>query len=104
MNFLDRLFTFFQNKTLNALGVERDLMELIKAKDISQALSLMVDHDADAMQAIYEYKPKHHAIMKRRNKTRKGQEDYRTEKLPRTRQRLINEVELFFLLGYPIKW
>lgn len=41
MNFLDRLFTFFQNKTLNALGVERDLMELIKAKDISQAMSLM---------------------------------------------------------------
>ena len=35
MNFLDRLFTFFQNKTLNALGVERDIMELIKAKDIS---------------------------------------------------------------------
>lgn len=104
MNFLDRLFTFFQNKTLNALGVERDLMELIKAKDISQAMSLMEDHDAEAMQAIYEYNPKLHAIMKRRNKTRKGQEDYRTEKLPRTRQRYINEVELFFLLGNPIKW
>ena len=101
MNFLDRLFTFFQNKTLNALGVERELMELIKAKDISQAMSLMEDHDAEAMQAIYEYNPKLHAIMKRRNKTRKGQEDYRTEKLPRTRQRYINEVELFILLGNP---
>lgn len=32
MNFLDRLFTFFQNKTLNALGVERDLMELMYSK------------------------------------------------------------------------
>lgn len=104
MNFIDRLFTYFQNKTLNALGVERDLMELIKAKDISRAMSLMEDHDAEAMQAIYEYNPELHAIMKRQNKTRKGQCDYRTEKLPRTRQRYINEVELFFLLGNPIKW
>lgn len=104
MNFLDRLFTFFQNKTLNALGVERDLMELIKAKDISQAMSLMEDHDEEAMQAIREYNPELHAIMKRPNKSRKGQEDYRTEKLPRSRQRYVNEVELFFLLGNPIKW
>ena len=93
MNFLDRLFTFFQNKTLNALGVERDLMELIKAKDISQAMSLMEDHDEEAMQAIREYNPELHAIMKRPNKSRKGQEDYRTEKLPRSRQRYINEGE-----------
>ena len=44
MNFIDRLFTYFQNKTLNALGVERDLMDLIKAKDISQAMSLSLIH------------------------------------------------------------
>lgn len=104
MNFLDRLFTFFQNKTLNALGVERDLMELIKAKDISRAMSLMEDHDVEVSKALCEYNPKSHAVMGRRDKTRKGQEDYRTEKLPRTRQRYINEVELFFLLGNPIKW
>ncbi len=29
---------------------------------------------------------------------------YRTEKLPRARQKYINEVELFFLLGNPIRW
>ena len=52
MNFLDRLFTFFQNKTLNALGVERDLMELIKAKDISRAMSLMEDHDVEVSKAL----------------------------------------------------
>ena len=104
MNFIDRLFTYFQNKTLNALGVERDLMDLIKAKDISQAMSLMEDHDPEAVKAICEYNPELHAIMKRQDKTRKGQRDYRTEKLPRTRQRYINEVELFFLLGNPIKW
>ncbi|WP_418409301.1 phage portal protein [Alistipes sp.] len=104
MNFIDRLFTCFQNKTLNALGIERDLMALIKAKDISQAMSLMEDHDPETMQAIHEYNPELHAIMKRQDKTRKGQQNYRTEKLPRARQRYINEVELFFLLGNPIKW
>ena len=61
MNFLDRLFTFFQNKTLNALGVERDLMELIKAKDISRAMSLMEDHDVEVSKALCEYNPKSHA-------------------------------------------
>ncbi|KAA3157595.1 hypothetical protein F2A26_14315, partial [Alistipes finegoldii] len=63
MNFIDRLFTYFQNKTLNALGVERDLMDLIKAKDISQAMSLMEDHDPEAVKAICEYNPELHAIM-----------------------------------------
>ena len=79
-------------------------MELIKAKDISRAMSLMEDHDVEVSKALCEYNPKSHAVMGRRDKTRKGQEDYRTEKLPRTRQRYINEVELFFLLGNPIKW
>lgn len=67
-------------------------MELIKAKDISRAMSLMEDHDVEVSKALCEYNPKSHAVMGRRDKTRKGQEDYRTEKLPRTRQRYINEV------------
>lgn len=104
MNIIDRLFTFFQNKTLNAIGIERNLLELIKAQDIDQAMSLMEDHDVETVQAIREYNPQTHIIMNRQNKVRRGQPDYRTEKLPRTRQRYINEVELFFLLGNPIKW
>lgn len=104
MGFIDQLFTYFQNKTLNAFGIERSLLDLIAARDIDQAMSLMENHDAEAMKAIREYNPELHAIMKRLDKVRKGQESYRTEKLPRTRQRYINEVELFFLLGNPIKW
>lgn len=104
MGFIDQLFTYFQNKTLNAFGIERSLLELITARDIDQAMSLMENHDAEAMKAIREYNPEFHAVMKRLDKVRKGQESYRTEKLPRTRQRYINEVELFFLLGNPIKW
>lgn len=42
--------------------------------------------------------------MNRPNKSRKNAKEYETEKLPRSRQRYINEVELFFLLGSPIKW
>lgn len=57
MGFIDQLFTYFQNKTLNAFGIERSLLELITARDIDQAMSLMENHDAEAMKAIREYNP-----------------------------------------------
>ena len=42
--------------------------------------------------------------MYRRNKPRKNDRPYITEKLPRNRQKYINEVELFFLFGSPLRW
>lgn len=73
-------------------------------KDVYKALELFENHDTEVDQAIREYNPQTHAVMKRLNKYRKGEPPYITEKLPRTRQRYINEVELFFLLGNPIVW
>lgn len=104
MGFIDNIINAIRNKYLNASGVERDLISLIKDKDITQAKTLMQNRDIEVMQAIREYNPELHHIMRKADKIRKGQEPYRTEKLPRARQKYINEVELFFLLGNPIRW
>lgn len=104
MNIVSSIFQMFQNSVLNSLGVERSLLELIQASDIDQAKTLMQNRDIEVCQAIKEYNPESHDVNRRANKFRKGKDPYYTEKLPRGRQRYINEVELFFLLGQPIKW
>lgn len=96
--------TYFRNLTLNALGVERDIYERMDDNDVSSVISMMEEHDIDVDNALSEYNPQLHEVMNRRDKWVKGEGVYRTEKLPRTRQRYINEVELFFLLGNPLLW
>lgn len=103
-DYLQQIRTQFRNMVLNATGVRRDFLSLIADKDISKAISMMKDNDKEVDQAIKEYNPQTHLVMNRPNKIRKNAPPYRTEKLPRTRQRYINEVELFFLLGAPIEW
>ena len=103
-NYLQQILTYFRNMALNAAGAERDLLQYIQDGDIASAISLMQDKDAEVDLALDEYNPQTHDVMKRPNKYRKGGDAYISEKLPRTRQRYINEVELFFLLGNPILW
>ena len=103
-NYLQQILTYFRNMVLNAAGAERDLLQYIQDGDISSAISLMQDRDSEVDLALDEYNPQTHAVMQRPNKYRKGGDVYISEKLPRTRQRYINEVELFFLLGNPILW
>lgn len=102
--YINDITTFFRNKVLNSAGAERDFLQLIEDKDIGTALELMQNRDDDVDNAIKEYNPQTHKVMKRPNKYRDGKDPYITEKLPRSRQRYINEVELFFLLGKPIVW
>lgn len=104
MNYIQELFTLFKNKALNSMGVERDIYQLIKDGDISTAIALMQDREEEVDIALGEYRPELHKVMKRPNKFRKNKDPYISEKLPRNRQQFINEVELFFLLGKPIKW
>lgn len=96
--------TYFKNLTLNSLGVERDIYERMDDNDVSSVISMMEEHDIDVDNALSEYNPQLHEVMNRMDKWVKGEGKYRTEKLPRTRQKYINEVELFFLLGNPILW
>ena len=86
------------------MGVERDIYQLIKDGDIGTAVALMQNREDEVDIALSEYKPELHKVMKRPNKFRKNKEPYISEKLPRNRQQFINEIELFFLLGKPIKW
>ena len=103
-NYLQQILTFFRNLTLNSVGVNRSLYQLLEDKDVGRALSLMQNRDTEVDLAIKEYNPQTHDVMSRPNKFRKNEDPYITEKLPRTRQRYINEIELFFLLGNPIMW
>lgn len=89
---------------LNAAGAERDLLQYIQDGDITSAINLMENRDSEVDNALDEYNPQTHEVMRRPNKFRKNDNPYISEKLPRTRQRYINEVELFFLLGNPILW
>ena len=103
-NYLQQIMSYFRNKALNAAGAERDLLTLIQDGDIGTAIQLMQSRDIEVDEAISEYYPQNHAVMTRPNKFREGKDPYISEKLPRSRQRYINEVELFFLLGNPILW
>lgn len=103
-NYLQQIMTYFRNLALNSAGVERDLYQLIQDGDIETAIDMMQNRDSEVDCAIKEYNPQTHDVMSRPNKYRKNDAPYISEKLPRSRQRYINEVELFFLLGNPIRW
>lgn len=103
-NYLQQILTYFRNMALNAAGAERDLLQYIQDGDITSAINLMENRDSEVDNALDEYNPQTHEVMRRPNKYRKNDNPYISEKLPRTRQRYINEVELFFLLGNPILW
>ena len=102
--YVNNIATFFRNVTLNAIGIERDFYQLMNDKDVHRAIGMCEDNTADVDNALSEYNPQLHKVMKTPNKYPSGRSPYITCKLPRTRQRYINEVELFFLLGAPIKW
>ena len=103
-NYLQQIFTLFKNVVLNSVGSKRTFLDLLEARDIPRAVAMMDSHEDEVDMALREYNPQTHEVMRRPDKPRKNEPPYRTEKLPRTRQRYINEVELFFLLGGDIQW
>lgn len=103
-NYLQQVVSLFKNVVLNSVGAERSLYQMLQDKDVMGAIRLMQNRDDDVDEALKEYNPQLHDVMKRPNKPRKNERPYITEKLPRTRQRYINETELFFLFGNPVIW
>lgn len=101
---MNYIFNLFQDSVLNASGTERMLLEVIQAGDIDRAKEMMQRRDYEVAEALKEYDPEAHEVNRRPNKIRRDKKPYYTEKLPRGRQKYINEVELFFLLGQPIIW
>lgn len=104
MNIASNIINYLQNAIKNGLGVERDLYQLIQDRDISRVQSLLQNRDIEVVEALKEYDPSQHDVMFRRDKPRKGKEPYKVQKLPRSWQRYINEIALFFILAKPIVW
>ena len=104
ISILQHIQTLFKNLMLTSVGARRNIFELLERGEVGRALSMMANHDSDVDKALSEYNPQLHEVMRRANKMVDGDSPYITEKLPRTRERYINEVELFFLLGMPIQW
>lgn len=102
--YVENIQNYFRNVTHNSVGVEREFLECIATGEVGRAIGLMDGNDTDVENALTEYYPQKHKVMSRRDKHPKGKDVYYVCKLPRARQRYINEIELFFLLGNPIKW
>lgn len=103
-NYLFEILTKYRNKVLDAEGAEGDIYRLMAQGKVDEVVRMARDNSTTVDNAIKEYNPQTHDVMNRRNKPRVGDVPYITEKLPRSWQRYINEVELFFLLGKPVVW
>ncbi len=104
MGLISDILGYLQNSIKNGVGIERNLLELIRDGDIEKAKQLFQDRDSEVLRTIEEYDVNLHKVMFRRDKPRKGKAPYIVQKLPRSWQRYINEVALFFLLAKPIIW
>lgn len=96
------LLALARNKALNSMGYQRTLEQLLDDGDIGKVQDILQNRDSIVEAARKEFDPDSHKIIFAAQRRNKGK--YKAERLPRSRQRYINEIELFFLLGRPIKW
>lgn len=104
LNYIHHVLTYFKNLALNSVGASRDIYQHLMDNDVDYVIEMMDNSDEEVDKAIQEYNPQLHKVMHRKDKYLDSGDIYKVEKLPRTRARYINEVELFFLLGNPIIW
>lgn len=105
LSWLQNIQLYFKNLVLGSSGAQKTIYELMEEKSVDRVLKMMDSREEEIDKALKEYNPELHDVCNRQNKYREDNTaPYITEKLPRTRERYINEVELFFLLGEPIRW
>ena len=93
MALINDIYTTIRNHTLNSLGVERTLEQLLEDRDIDKVKDILENRDTIVEKALNQFLPSKHDIHNRMDKSRSGKDNYRTEKLSRARQRYINERE-----------
>lgn len=103
---LIRMFTNYLN---SVVGRNQEFEELIKNKDISKVKEMFTSRDNLVAEAMREYDPQQHDIMKREDKIlidpkgkRKG--TLKRWKLPINYPQYINEISVVFIYGRPVKW
>lgn len=101
-----RMFTNYLN---SVVGRNQEFEQLIKAKDISRVKEMFSTRETLISEAIKEYDPNQHEIMKRPDKVltdakgeRKG--TLKRWKLPINYPQYINEISVVFIYGRPVKW
>lgn len=103
------IFNAIKNEVKAAVGYQQSFTELLDAKDISRALTMMHDHSVASAKALKEYNIECHEIMKRKDRAvydKKGNflRWSKRWKIPIPYQPFINEIALVFLYGRPVKW
>ena len=101
-----RMFTNYMNAVV---GRNQEFEELIKAKDISRIQELFSSRKQLSEEAMKEYDPEQHEIMKRPDKilvNKNGERKGVLErwKLPLNYPQYINEISVVFIYGRPVKW
>ena len=90
-----------RNKTLNSMGYQRTLEQLLDDGDIGKVQDLMQNRDKIVDVVRKEYNPDTHNIIY--EAMRRDKSKYRAERLTRSRQRYINEIEVFFIGKIPCR-
>lgn len=103
------LLNVFKNEVKAAMGYQQSFTELLEAKDVSRALSMMKSHADKAAENLLEYNVGSHKINKRKDKPvyDKNGNFIRNRKrwrIPIPYQKYINEIALVFLYGRPVIW
>lgn len=99
----------FRNYVNALVGRNQRFEQLLESKDISAVKERMIRREKYVAEALEEYDPKRHQVMRRPDKqiTDKQGKLIRIEKvwkLPIPYQVFINEIALVFLYARPIKW
>lgn len=95
---------------LNAVvGRNQEFEELIAAKDITRVKELFSTREALVAEAMREYDPMQHEVMRRPDKIIKNAKGERRGvvkrwRLPINYPQYINEIAVVFIYGRPIKW
>ena len=103
------LFNSIANEVKAAIGYQQSFTELLDAKDVSRAVSMMKDCSIQAAQNLLEYNISTHKIMERQDRAvydKKGNflRWSKRWKIPIPYPVFINEIALVFLYGRPVKW
>lgn len=103
------LINVISNEVKAAVGYQQSFAELLDARDVSRALSMMWDRSIESVKNLRDYEIGTHKVMERKDRAvydKKGNflRWTKRNKVPIPYQKFINEISLVFLYGRPVKW